>query len=543
MSAFHTRVLLTVLFTSLLIRFEEPAKAGVAYVSPQGSDLVGVGTEEEPFKTIGYALGQLSGDPDMVIELLPGTYSPEENGEGFPLHLEPEGTLTIRGPPEEKAILRGTGEDGMLLVGFRSGSRPVVRLERLQIEGGLSGIMAVGERGSEFTIEILGNRFTGQPYQCVEVVAGENGIAKAVIRENVIDGAAVFGVDLATRPGGALEIEIQDNRIEDATPLPVGGYGPSPEPIRFALATYLDLGSKLLGIIDRNIFLNVSTGILVLEEDLGGDLGEVDLQISNCLIAGDSSPEKNRLLHGFYLGLHPRARTKLRILNNTVVNALGYGICQVEPVDFSENEDNVDLAVSRCIFWNNELGEFSAESRQRPLPVYYREVRANILPTSSRKGVDGNLSVDPGFRAGYELAVGSPAVDAGDVPAGLSMDGDARNACRVADGNGDGIYRIDLGALELAGPCLRDSRPFLRGDCDRNMSLQVTDAIRLFEYLFLGASSPVCLDACDCDDDGMLYISDGIYLLAFTFTGGPIPASPFPEPGFDHTPDALGACR
>jgi hypothetical protein len=82
--------------------------------------------------------------------------------------------------------------------------------------------------------------------------------------------------------------------------------------------------------------------------------------------------------------------------------------------------------------------------------------------------------------------------------------------------------------------------PFRRGDCDGAGGLDVTDAVRLLEYLFLGGAAPKCPDACDADDSGELELTDAVWTLAFLFLGGPNPLPPFPAPGPDPTPDLLG---
>lgn len=78
-------------------------------------------------------------------------------------------------------------------------------------------------------------------------------------------------------------------------------------------------------------------------------------------------------------------------------------------------------------------------------------------------GLSGNISVDPHLvnpsapGDDYHLSVGSPAIDAGDnaAPALPSADLDGRP--RIADGNGDGVGTVDLGAYEAPGP--RGSAP------------------------------------------------------------------------------------
>jgi len=89
--------------------------------------------------------------------------------------------------------------------------------------------------------------------------------------------------------------------------------------------------------------------------------------------------------------------------------------------------------------------------------------------------------------------------------------------------------------------CLGESREphFRRGDTDSNQQMQITDAIALLGFLFLGSAEPRCQDAADADDNGQVQITDAIRILGYLFLGGGPPAAPFPECGEDPTPDAL----
>ena len=70
---------------------------------------------------------------------------------------------------------------------------------------------------------------------------------------------------------------------------------------------------------------------------------------------------------------------------------------------------------------------------------------------------------------------------------------------------------------------------FRRGDVDGNGTLELTDAIRVLGFLFLGGSEPDCMDAADADDSGFpVDISDAIYSLTYQFLGGPEPLPPGP---------------
>jgi Tol biopolymer transport system component/pimeloyl-ACP methyl ester carboxylesterase len=86
------------------------------------------------------------------------------------------------------------------------------------------------------------------------------------------------------------------------------------------------------------------------------------------------------------------------------------------------------------------------------------------------------------------------------------------------------------------------SRLFHRGDADENGRLELTDAIRILGFLFLGGPTPSCFDAADSDDNGRLELTDAIRVLGFLFLGAVPPALPGPpsEPcGTDPTADEL----
>ncbi len=72
------------------------------------------------------------------------------------------------------------------------------------------------------------------------------------------------------------------------------------------------------------------------------------------------------------------------------------------------------------------------------------------------------------------------------------------------------------------------SPTFHRGDADDNGQLQLTDAVRILGFLFLGQAPPTCLDAADADDNGVLQLTDAVRILGFLFLGQAPPAPPGP---------------
>jgi hypothetical protein len=55
-----------------------------------------------------------------------------------------------------------------------------------------------------------------------------------------------------------------------------------------------------------------------------------------------------------------------------------------------------------------------------------------------------------------------------------------------------------------------------------------------------GSPPPLCLDAADADDDGSIQMGDALHILKHLYVpGSPPPPPPFPDCGYDNTPDSL----
>jgi hypothetical protein len=89
---------------------------------------------------------------------------------------------------------------------------------------------------------------------------------------------------------------------------------------------------------------------------------------------------------------------------------------------------------------------------------------------------------------------------------------------------------------------------FRRGDCDGDGAVggNVTDAIHLLNFNFLGGLAPPCAAACDANADGAVFgsVTDAVYILTFSFLGGPAPPAPSPDCGPGRESDeALGCAQ
>jgi hypothetical protein len=102
-----------------------------------------------------------------------------------------------------------------------------------------------------------------------------------------------------------------------------------------------------------------------------------------------------------------------------------------------------------------------------------------------------------------------------------------------------GEYRVsvswsDLDRLPETGlvavrkeDCTLAAAAFLRGDADSSASLEITDALAILGFLFLGADEPGCVEAADADGSGVVNIADAVYVLSYLFLGGFRPVDPF----------------
>jgi hypothetical protein len=141
-----------------------------------------------------------------------------------------------------------------------------------------------------------------------------------------------------------------------------------------------------------------------------------------------------------------------------------------------------------------------------------------------------------------ETNIGAPG------PAGLAgREGDTIGAVLL---NGTPVTLVGLAPPPLAAgavtrtdaiaPAGAGGLTYARGDCNPDRKVDISDALRILGYLFLGSEVPPCLEACDGDDSGDLSISDAISLLGYLFLGSSPPPAPGPECGVDPSPSDLG---
>lgn len=134
----------------------------------------------------------------------------------------------------------------------------------------------------------------------------------------------------------------------------------------------------------------------------------------------------------------------------------------------------------------------------------------------------------PGVLVTFSLLAGPFG---GALPEGIEVE----MALRISD-PGDNALRL-----------LPFSVPFVRGDANADGTPDLSDAVTVLGFLFLGTPMNDCGDAADFNDDGEVDISDPLRLLGHLFLGSARPPDPFVGCGRDRTEDGLdckgyGAC-
>jgi hypothetical protein len=131
--------------------------------------------------------------------------------------------------------------------------------------------------------------------------------------------------------------------------------------------------------------------------------------------------------------------------------------------------------------------------------------------------VNGSLQI-----TSSELCPGKDSFFCG-IPQGLSFAGDVNGDLR------EDMVIVTLGRAMIyfnpLGP-IDQSHHFRRGDSNADGSFDISDAVGILGYLFLGNEEPACLAAADLDDSGQIDISDPIRLLGWLFLGSEPPSPP-----------------
>jgi hypothetical protein len=178
---------------------------------------------------------------------------------------------------------------------------------------------------------------------------------------------------------------------------------------------------------------------------------------------------------------------------------------------------------------------FIAALKDFATPFFFQSGESGFLPAG-----------DDQLVATIVLAV-APCADKGPTSIGFS-DGAILASDSLSEPGllaaGHNVVIIETGAVR---PVLGEAgsidvrQGFIRGDANKDDSVDIGDPVFLLDYVFRGGRVPPCIDAADANNDTDIDISDPIWLLTYLFTGGPQPSEPYPQAGVDPSDDGRGS--
>ncbi|WP_286395427.1 DUF1565 domain-containing protein [Pseudanabaena mucicola] len=190
------------------ITFAQNAPQKIVFVSPQGTDTVGAGTENQAFRTLTAAIAA-NPQEGTIFQLGAGTYS-EATGENFPIRL-PRGAI-LRGNPNtngSNVIINGGGR--FVSPTFASQNIAIAAANNSRIEG--ITVTNSNPRGyglwleSSRNVVVSNSNFVRNTHDGIFLT----GSANALISNNLFTGNTGSGISaLGTSTG-----EIRNNRFEN----------------------------------------------------------------------------------------------------------------------------------------------------------------------------------------------------------------------------------------------------------------------------------------------------------------------------------------
>ncbi len=192
--------------------------------------------------------------------------------------------------------------------------------------------------------------------------------------------------------------------------------------------------------------------------------------------------------------------------------------------------------------WSFEI-KLTARDSKNAAHVVSRTVRLNYVPLELKSEPAGRRVTADGVSyttpAVYQVVKGAQV----DLGAPTPQDGGPHEAwlfARWSDG-GAAVHAVVGSALGSVTATFEPAAgfAFLRGDSNRDVKLDIADAVFTLDALFTGGTLWRCADSADANDDGRVDISDPVAALLWLFQAGSALPAPNATAGFDPTDDDL----
>jgi Right handed beta helix region/Beta-propeller repeat len=374
-----------------------------------------------------------------TVLVAPGTYTERINFRGKAV------TVISAGGPEQTIIDAGGAGSA---VSFTSGESRAAVLSGFTIRGGATLFRGGGIHIQSSSPTIRGNVVTGN-----RGCAGGGiwvGFGSPLIQGNRITrnetscaGGSGAGVLLA----GGVAPELVDNEILENTASNGGG---------------ISLFNGGNAIIRNNVITrNAAVGDAIPCSAGGGieSYGSSQATIVGNLIVGNSACQGG--------GIFWRTSTGRNVLvNNTIADNDAESWPGMYVTDFDAGDElhnNIITAhTGPALYCSISSPTLNSNDIFSPQGAVYGGTCAD------QTGLNGNISVDPAFlgpaNRDYRVAMTSAVVDSGNAAAPALPSTDLTGLDRVFDGNGDGVARVDMGALES-----RNRAPVVNAGADRTI--------------------------------------------------------------------------
>ncbi len=531
------------------------------FVATTGDDGATGDSWDNPLRTITEAVKRAGGFKATTVRVAAGVY--DATRETFPVVLAP-GTAIIGDPADRPMVQGGCWRDGRgwICSEYEDDLAPglfVVRNSGVASESValLSGLIVQGGGGRRYCIaepcESLSN-----PKGAVVCVGGT-----AVVRDCTITWNAV-SPGITCTAGSEVLVEDCDISVNGGG---IIAYEHSMVTVRGCYMHDGNYGGAIVALSESR----VEVEDCIVERNTGGAFGadRADLTIrrssfvENTTDVNPSGISFGRLrMEHVLIARNWGTQTALRLSsgahadleNVTIVDNVTRDCCpSTGPrvfgpqifLDWVISPSNLPPPVLRarnCIFWRSTPAQCPVLVPEYPwIHTIYSTPHERVgdvswsCVTGGYPGL-GNTDMDPGFvdighwyedgspgKPGtwvvgdYHLASQSACIDAGDPASGYDPDG----------------TRVDMGAYYF--PQTGEDM-FIRGDVNRDVIVNLADAIGILRYVFVAPGQVASAAACDANDDGRIDIADAISLLGYLFAGGPNPRPPFPFAGRDATP-------